>query len=125
MLGMPAPPPARHDAPATGAQTPLTPAGRDAAVRRLTRYKRWLLAGTAALAGALTVVAADAFPGRSGNRATASPAGSPASTAPGQAAESQESQLRRPEQEPQVSAGAESAVPGVAAPEAPVVSGGS
>ena len=37
---------------------------RDAAVRRLERVNRWLLAGSVALTGALAEVAAHAFPGR-------------------------------------------------------------
>jgi hypothetical protein len=37
---------------------------RDAALRELTRINRWLIAGSVLLAGALTDVAAHAFPGR-------------------------------------------------------------
>jgi hypothetical protein len=36
---------------------------RDAALRRLSRTNRWLIAGTALLTGVLTDVAANAFPG--------------------------------------------------------------
>ncbi len=36
---------------------------RDAALRRLTRVNRWLIAGSALLTGVLTDVAANAFPG--------------------------------------------------------------
>jgi len=36
---------------------------RDAAVRRLQRTNRWLIAGAAVLTGVLTDVAANAFPG--------------------------------------------------------------
>lgn len=45
---------------------------RDAALRRLGRANRWLIAGSAALAGAFTAVAANAFPGRTANPVTAS-----------------------------------------------------
>ncbi len=41
-----------------------TPRSRDAALRRLARANRWLLAGSAALTGVLTAVAASAFPGK-------------------------------------------------------------
>jgi len=41
-----------------------TPWSRDAALRRLTRSKRALLAGSAALTAVLAVTAASAFPGR-------------------------------------------------------------
>ncbi len=40
-----------------------TPRTRDAALRRLSRTSRWLLAGSAVLTGVLTDVAANAFPG--------------------------------------------------------------
>ena len=40
-----------------------TPATRDAAIRRLARARRWLLAGATAATAALTALAADAFPG--------------------------------------------------------------
>jgi cytoskeletal protein RodZ len=39
---------------------------RDAGLRRLTRIKRWLLVGSVTLTGALSAVAANAFPGQSG-----------------------------------------------------------
>jgi outer membrane biosynthesis protein TonB len=45
-------------------QTPHTTRTRDAALRRLGHANRWLLAGSAALTGAFTAVAANAFPGR-------------------------------------------------------------
>lgn len=41
-----------------------TPRSRDAALRRLSRANRWLIAGSVTLTGALTAVAANAFPGR-------------------------------------------------------------
>ncbi len=40
-----------------------TPRTRDAALRRLAKSNRWLIAGSAALAGVFTAVAANAFPG--------------------------------------------------------------
>src|ERR1700722_20334312 len=47
---------------------------RDAALRRLRRANRWLIAGAAAATGLFTEVAAQAFPGRTINRRdTASP----------------------------------------------------
>jgi hypothetical protein len=45
---------------------------RDAALRRLRGVNRWLLAGSAALTGVLTDVAANAFPGHSKRAATPS-----------------------------------------------------
>ncbi len=42
-----------------------TSRSRDAAVRRLGRANRWLIAGSAVLTGVLTDVAANAFPGHS------------------------------------------------------------
>jgi hypothetical protein len=49
---------------ATPTQTPHNSRSRDAALRRLRRVNRWLLAGSAALTAAFTAVAASAFPGR-------------------------------------------------------------
>lgn len=43
--------------------TPHTPRTRDAALRRLAKSNRWLIAGSAALTGIFTAVAANAFPG--------------------------------------------------------------
>jgi cytoskeletal protein RodZ len=43
---------------------------RDAALRRLARCNRWLLAGSATLTGAFTLLAAQAFPGRTASAAT-------------------------------------------------------
>jgi hypothetical protein len=48
--------------------TTHTSRSRDAALRRLARTKRWLAAGAVALTGALTEVAASAFPGRTVHR---------------------------------------------------------
>ena len=45
-------------------QNPHTTRTRDAALRRLAHANRWLIAGSAALTGAFTAVAANAFPGR-------------------------------------------------------------
>jgi hypothetical protein len=41
-----------------------TSRSRDAALRRLHRANRWLIAGSATLTGVLTAVAASAFPGK-------------------------------------------------------------
>jgi len=46
-----------------------TPRTRDAALRRLDRTSRWLLAGSAVLTGVLTDVAANAFPGHAKSKA--------------------------------------------------------
>ncbi|MBV8982505.1 MAG: hypothetical protein JO086_16505 [Acidimicrobiia bacterium] len=48
-------------------------AARDAGLRRVKRLTRGAVAAGVALTGAFSVVAAHAFPGRSGQRATASP----------------------------------------------------
>ncbi len=41
-----------------------TSRSRDAALRRLSRANRWVIAGSATLTGVLTAVAASAFPGK-------------------------------------------------------------
>ena len=46
---------------------------RDAALRRMRRANRWLIAGTVAATGLLTDVAAQAFPGRTITRSTDPP----------------------------------------------------
>ena len=43
---------------------------RDAALRRLTRVNRWLIAASVTLTGVLTEVAAQAFPGKTIGAAT-------------------------------------------------------
>jgi hypothetical protein len=54
---------------------PRSPAlARDAAVHRMRRVNRWLIAGTVVAAGLLTDVAAQAFPGRTITRTTGSSA---------------------------------------------------
>ena len=132
MLAMTPRTPTKHDARTAEGRNAHTPATRDAALRRLARAKRWLLAGTAALTGVLAAVAAGAFPGKSVNGAagaTTSQAGSAAAAAGGRAAEgsraSEEAPLQTPEQQPQGSAGGESSAAGGGTPETPVVSGGS
>ena len=50
--------------------TPPSSRSRDAALRRLARCNRWLLAGSATLTGAFTLLAAQAFPGRTASAAT-------------------------------------------------------
>ena len=54
---------------------------RDAALFRMRRINRWLLAGTVVATGALTDVAAQAFPGRTIKRATPASPATPAPTA--------------------------------------------
>ena len=105
---------------------------RDAALRRLSFAKRWLLAGTATLTGVLTVVATSAFHGQSGKSTTSGTASQQAaasSTASGRAGEGpgagEASVLQPPAQEPQASVPPEGAASSATAPEGPVVSGGS
>jgi hypothetical protein len=50
-----------------------TPRSRDAALRRLSRVNRWLIAGSAVLTGVLTDVAANAFPGHTIRKGSARP----------------------------------------------------
>jgi hypothetical protein len=54
---------------------------RDAALKRMRRINRWLVAGAVIVTGLLTDVAAQAFPGRTITRS----AGSPSTTRPGRA----------------------------------------
>jgi hypothetical protein len=74
---------------------------RDAALRKLTRINRWLIAGSVALTGALAEVAAQAFPGKTvktaagasgkagaAKRHTGRASGSPAPQPPAQAPQS-------------------------------------
>jgi hypothetical protein len=61
-------------------QNPHTARTRDAALRRLAHANRWLIAGSAALTGAFTAVAANAFPGRVFKPTTAGSAAHPSST---------------------------------------------
>ncbi len=49
--------------------TPTSSRSRDAALRRLGRCNRWLLAGSATLTGAFTLLAAQAFPGKTASAA--------------------------------------------------------
>jgi hypothetical protein len=109
-----------------------SPSARDAALRRLSRAQRWMLAGTATLTGVFTAVAASAFSGKSVKSTTSGTASkqvAASSTTSGRAGEgpgvSEASTLRAPAQEPQASVPAEGAASGGAGPEATVVSGGS
>jgi hypothetical protein len=120
---------ATHQAARTGERTANA---RDAALRRLSCAKLWLLTGTATLTGVLTVVAARAFPGKSVKSATSGTASQQAaasSTASGRAGEGSGAgegpTLQAPAQEPQASVPAEGAASSGTAPEVPVVSGGS
>ena len=49
---------------------------RDAALHRLSRCNRWLLAGSVTLTGAFTAIAAQAFPGKTHTRASTPAKGS-------------------------------------------------
>jgi hypothetical protein len=120
---------ARHQAAGAGERTANA---RDAALRRLSRAKRWLLAGTATLTGVLSVVAASAFEGKSAKSATSGTASQQAaasSTASGRAGEGsgagEGSTLQPPAQEPQASVPPEGAASSGTGSEGPVVSGGS
>jgi len=53
---------------------------RDIALRRLARCNRWLLAGSATLTGVFTVLAAQAFPGKTRASTPANDAGTSAKT---------------------------------------------
>ncbi|MDE3070163.1 MAG: hypothetical protein KGJ43_05490 [Acidobacteriota bacterium] len=81
-----------------------TPRSRDAALAKLSNMKRWLFAGTTALTGALTVVAANAFPGRtvkSGATTADNTGPSSVNVHPGSAQSSGEpAPLQRPSQAP-------------------------
>jgi hypothetical protein len=93
---------------------------RDALLRRLVLTKRWLLAGSVALTGALMGVMADTLPGKT--------IGSPAAGSAAQTGSSES--VQAPAQAPQSaetgeSAPAEGPEAAPAAAEAPVVSGGS
>jgi hypothetical protein len=113
---------------------------RDSSLQTLSRANRWLIAGSVALTGLLTEVAAQAFPGKASASSTTRRAAagkahahhkrhhssyhSPAKslTPPAKAPEASESAPAAPEPEP------EPEVSAPAAPEespAPVVSGGS
>lgn len=110
---------------------------RDVALRRLLRAKRWILAASLALTGALAGVVANAFPGKT-IKTTASGATSKQSTtepssSAGTSSEGSSGSLTPPEQAPQASEQHESepapssGEQGASQPaaEAPVVSGGS
>jgi hypothetical protein len=99
---------------------PHTTRTRDAALRRLARSNRWLLAGSTALAGMLTAVAANAFPGKA---VKTTPAGAHVSATSQRSSSesagtstSSSGSLQQPAQAPQSSSAEESS---------PVVSGGS
>jgi hypothetical protein len=53
------------------------PATRDAALRRVSHARRWLIGGALALTGAFSAVASQAFPGHTLKKATAAPAAAP------------------------------------------------
>lgn len=105
---------------------------RDVALRRLLRTKRWILAVSVALVGALAGLAANAFPGKTIKSPAAGEGGASGSSSPaGSSTEGSSSSLTSPEQAPRNSeqgeAGSSSGEQGAssAGTEAPVVSGGS
>jgi hypothetical protein len=99
---------------------------RDAALRRLGRTNRWLIAGSAALTGVLTDVAANAFPGHSVRKASSTKRGSHTKHKPLAApAQAPKPATTAPEQTPQPAeaapaetAPAESQPPAESAPQA-------
>lgn len=127
---------------------------RDAALRRLRRSNRWLIAGSVALTGILAEVAAQAFPGKSlhgassgaasssGAKGASHPTGSQSSSstklqppaqgpeahpapAPSGESSTQASGQPSPSSEGQSGSGAESSQPSPQESAPPVVSGGS
>jgi len=116
-----------------------SPEARDAGLRKLTLMRRWLIAGSVALTGVFTAVAAHAFPGKNGSargvqtsskgRSSALSASS-ASASTGEDSEGSSGSLSPPAQVPQSaetqeSSSGEGGEPAQQATEAPVVSGGS
>lgn len=99
---------------------------RESALRRLLRAKRWILALSVALTGALGGLAANAFPGKS-IKGHAPGAGAEPGSQPASSTEGSSASLTPPEQAPQGAESAESSgEQGAAQPaEAPVLSGGS
>lgn len=98
---------------------------RDAALHRLLLAKRWILAVSVALTGALVGLAANAFPGKTVKTAAA---GANTGASGSSEGTSSEGSLTPPEQAPQGSEGEPSSGESSAVPpagEAPVVSGGS
>lgn len=105
---------------------------REMALRRLSRTKRWILAASVALTGALAGVAANAFPGKTIKGPAAGTSSEPGTTGPSSSTESSSEDssgsLTPPEQtpqtaEPESSSGEQASSPPTT--EAPVVSGGS
>src|SRR5271166_5153856 len=117
--------------------TPYSPQTRDAGLRKLTRIRRWLIAGTVAMTGVFTAIAANAFPGKtvglSGGQPSSKESEVPASAASASATQSSERSsnslspaAQAPQSaEPSESAPLENSEPAQTATEAPVVSGGS
>jgi hypothetical protein len=94
-----------------------SPSPREAALRRLVLAKRWIVAASVTLAGVLAAALANAFPGRTVQRASgAQESSSSAAPAEGSAQESQAGEEAPQVEQPEAA--------GQAA-EAPVVSGGS
>jgi hypothetical protein len=121
-----------------------TSRSRDAALRRLRRVNRWLIAGSATLTGVLTAVAASAFPGKTVKQTRARSAREAyhstgaTGTSTGRGTSTGASTLNAPAQAPrsstteesssateESSAGEASSATPAETTEAPVVSGGS
>jgi len=109
---------------------------RKAALRRLVLARRWIVAASVALTGVLAAIAANAFPGKQINTAASAVRSERAAgeaSASGSSAESSSSGLTPPAQAPQsgeTQEPAQESTPseqseGQAAPETPVISGGS
>jgi hypothetical protein len=105
---------------------PAAPATRDAALRRVSHARRWLIGGAVALTGVFSAVASQAFPGHTLKKATTTPAAAPVPAAtptptPAQAPAatggeqdqgSGASAIAPPDQAPQPSNGRDGAVSG-------------
>src|SRR5271165_3088325 len=91
-----------------------SPRTRDAGLRKIARVRRWLVGGSVALTGVLTAIAANAFPGKTGQSreghatGTASKETAASSASASNSAESTEgssSSLSPPAQAPQAASG--------------------
>jgi len=118
---------------------PYSSQSRDAGLRKLTLMKRWLIAGSVALTGIFTAIAANAFPGKTAKPAAAQPLSAgqsreaseaSASASATQGSEGSSNSLSAPSQSPRAAEATESTQvekgeSNQTATEAPVVSGGS
>jgi hypothetical protein len=99
-------------------RNPAAPEGRDAALRRLSHARRWLIAGAVLLTGIFSAVASQAFPGRTlQSKASATPAPAPApapspESTPGSDQGSDGASIPPPSEAPQPSSSSDGAVSG-------------